>query len=214
MGLAHLACTAVRPPHSGSRGVFSLSFAGQRIVPGLAGALRVLPRPDGARARSSPAREDTTPRDPQTTTLHRVVREHLKTFLARHAEAGEPMPFFVVDELRDYLSCRLNMPRAEGGPMRGLLGLYAAGLSIPTRRVAPPFGDGAVHEAELQLYADGRCAVSLDGELLGVSENTVLLDMPLRVHLSGQSVGTLVEVEEVEVWEGVRTPSVSRSPTR
>lgn len=126
--------------------MFSLQFAGQRIVPGLAGALRVPPRPDGARARSRPAREGTSPRDPQTTTLHRVVREHLETFLARHAEAGEPMPCFVVDELRDHLSCRLNMP--------------------------------------------------------------------LRVHLCGQSVGTLVEVEEVEVWEGVRTPSVSRSPTR
>jgi hypothetical protein len=31
------------------------------------------------------------------------VREHLETFLARRAEAGEPMPAFVVDELRDYL---------------------------------------------------------------------------------------------------------------
>jgi hypothetical protein len=33
------------------------------------------------------------------------VREHLETFLARRAEAGEPMPAFVVDELRDYLRC-------------------------------------------------------------------------------------------------------------
>jgi len=34
-----------------------------------------------------------------------VVREHLETFLARRAEEGEPMPSFVVDELRDYLRC-------------------------------------------------------------------------------------------------------------
>jgi hypothetical protein len=34
-----------------------------------------------------------------------VVREHLETFLARRAEEGEPMPSFVVDELRDYLKC-------------------------------------------------------------------------------------------------------------
>jgi len=33
------------------------------------------------------------------------VREHLETFLARRAEEGEPMPSFVVDELRDYLKC-------------------------------------------------------------------------------------------------------------
>lgn len=63
------------------------------------------PRPERARARSSPAREDTSPHDPQQTTLHRLVREHLETFLARRAEEGEPMPTFVVDELRDYLKC-------------------------------------------------------------------------------------------------------------
>jgi Putative transposase/Transposase zinc-binding domain len=33
------------------------------------------------------------------------VREHLETFLARRAEEGEPMPSFVVDELREYLRC-------------------------------------------------------------------------------------------------------------
>ncbi|MFN7697474.1 MAG: transposase [Deltaproteobacteria bacterium] len=33
------------------------------------------------------------------------MREHLETFLARRAEEGEPMPCFVVDELRDYLEC-------------------------------------------------------------------------------------------------------------
>jgi hypothetical protein len=37
--------------------------------------------------------------------LHRVLREHLETFLGRRSEAGEPMPSFVVDELRDYLKC-------------------------------------------------------------------------------------------------------------
>lgn len=33
------------------------------------------------------------------------MREHLESFLARRAEAGEPMPSFVVDELREYLRC-------------------------------------------------------------------------------------------------------------
>jgi hypothetical protein len=37
--------------------------------------------------------------------LHRVLREHLETFLGRRSEAGEPMPSFVVDELRGYLRC-------------------------------------------------------------------------------------------------------------
>lgn len=34
-----------------------------------------------------------------------MLREHLETFLGRRSEAGEPMPSFVVDELRDYLKC-------------------------------------------------------------------------------------------------------------
>jgi hypothetical protein len=51
------------------------------------------------------ARRDTSPKDPERTVLHRLVREHLATFLARRAEAGEPMPRFVEDELRGYLRC-------------------------------------------------------------------------------------------------------------
>ena len=51
------------------------------------------------------ARADLSPRDPQATVLHRIVREHLETFLGRRAEEGEAMPRFVVDELRGYVRC-------------------------------------------------------------------------------------------------------------
>ena len=54
---------------------------------------------------SREARLDTSPADPQATALHRIVREHLETFLARRAEEDAPMPAFVVDELRGYLRC-------------------------------------------------------------------------------------------------------------
>ena len=37
--------------------------------------------------------------------LHRILREHLETFLAERADADAPMPKFVVDELRAYLRC-------------------------------------------------------------------------------------------------------------
>ena len=37
--------------------------------------------------------------------LHRIVGEHLETFLARRDEADEPMPSFVADELCGYLRC-------------------------------------------------------------------------------------------------------------
>jgi hypothetical protein len=46
------------------------------------------------------------PRRPQDTVLHRVVREHLETFLEHAAESYEaPLPKYVRDELRGYLRC-------------------------------------------------------------------------------------------------------------
>lgn len=52
-----------------------------------------------------PSKDDLSPRDPEASTLHRILREHLETFLAERAEADAPMPRFVVDELRGYLAC-------------------------------------------------------------------------------------------------------------
>lgn len=51
------------------------------------------------------ARPDLSPRDPQTTVLHRIVRENLETFLSARAAAGEAMPEFVEEELRAYVRC-------------------------------------------------------------------------------------------------------------
>jgi len=43
---------------------------------------------------------------PETTVLHRLVREHLETFLAQVDEqTGGGLPFFVERELRAYLEC-------------------------------------------------------------------------------------------------------------
>jgi len=44
-------------------------------------------------------------RDPEATLLHKIVREHLETFLARADEEGRPVPAFVEDEFRSYLGC-------------------------------------------------------------------------------------------------------------
>ena len=47
-------------------------------------------------------------RRPETTTLHRVVREHLETYLALANEAdpmGDGVPDHVEKELRSYLKC-------------------------------------------------------------------------------------------------------------
>ena len=46
-------------------------------------------------------------RQPEGTVLHRVVREHLETFLAeaRLRGGGEGLPRFVERELREFLTC-------------------------------------------------------------------------------------------------------------
>ncbi len=46
-------------------------------------------------------------RQPEATTLYRVLAEHLATFLARTTddETRYPLPRFVVRELRDFLDC-------------------------------------------------------------------------------------------------------------
>ncbi len=48
-----------------------------------------------------------TPRRPEDGVLHRVVREHLETFLAeaRERNGGDGLPHFVERELRDFLAC-------------------------------------------------------------------------------------------------------------
>ena len=50
---------------------------------------------------------DYTPRDPAADVLHRVVREHLQTFLAEaaHRRDGEGVPRFVEEEFQAFLSC-------------------------------------------------------------------------------------------------------------
>jgi len=52
-----------------------------------------------------PARPDTSPKDPQAATLHRILREHLETFFAEREATGQALPAFVVNELRDFLRC-------------------------------------------------------------------------------------------------------------
>jgi len=53
----------------------------------------------------APPHPDLSPKDPQETTLHRIVREHLEDFLAVRERAGTPMARFAVDELRAFLKC-------------------------------------------------------------------------------------------------------------
>jgi len=46
-----------------------------------------------------------TPRSPERTLLHRVVREQLEPFLARARAREHPAPRFIEQELRAFLRC-------------------------------------------------------------------------------------------------------------
>ena len=87
--------------------------------------------PDGlGRARCTYVR-----RQPEQTVLHRVVREHLETFLAeaRLRGTGEGLPRFVERELREYVTC--------GSMARGL---RASGAAAARERYSlPSFARGA-----------------------------------------------------------------------
>ena len=52
-------------------------------------------------------------RRPENTTLHRIVREHLETYLALAAEGdplGDGVPAHVENEFRSYLKCGILAP--------------------------------------------------------------------------------------------------------
>jgi len=60
-----------------------------------------------ARARPLPAGPDYARRDPERETLHRLVREHLRTFYAavEHGFEGASLPDFVRADLEGYVNC-------------------------------------------------------------------------------------------------------------
>ena len=64
---------------------------------------------------------DDTPREPTGEMLHRIVREHLQTFLAEatHLRAGEGVPRFVEEEFQAFLSCGWLPPHHAQSAWRG-----------------------------------------------------------------------------------------------
>ncbi len=64
---------------------------------------------------------DYAPRDPAADVLHRVVREHLQTFLAEAAylRDGEGVPRFVEQEFQAFLACGFFPPHHAQSAWRG-----------------------------------------------------------------------------------------------
>jgi hypothetical protein len=88
-------------------------------------ACRDLPDVEAAaRARPLPAGPDYTRRDPERETLHRLVREHLRTFYAalEHGFDGASLPDFVREDLQGYVRCGVLSRGFDYAGMQDLLG--------------------------------------------------------------------------------------------
>lgn len=121
--------------------------------------------------------------------------------LARRDAQDPPDAWHVLSDDR---SCSLYTPRNEGGPFKRLSSFVTAQTYATMPRSMPFLGDGAWHTVVLQLFDDGRCAVAVDNRAIAISESVLKLDLPLRVAFDGQSMGTAIEIRDVESWSGVR----------
>jgi hypothetical protein len=96
------------------------------LVSGSARPAAAWPRSDPERPRTLVVRDITASyyerRRPERTLLHRLVSEHLDTFLATFREAHDkPLPRYVEKELRAFLDCG-DLSCTRGTPERGELG--------------------------------------------------------------------------------------------
>lgn len=101
-------------------------------------------------------RDDTSPLDPERGALHRILREHLATFLAEREDAGTPLPKFVVKELRAYLDCGVLAKgcahfRCEGCGLDRLVALSCKGRGFCPRCCGRRMTERARHLVERVL---------------------------------------------------------------
>ena len=95
------------------------------------------------------------------------------------------------------------LPCGEGPISRRAIGVSQG----PESKLIEPPADmriGAPHRLRVQILADGRCGVAVDGRAVWISRGSVPLERPFRVVLEGKSHRTRILVGDVEVWQGVR----------
>lgn len=99
--------------------------------------------------------------------------------------------------------CVVGYPNGEGLAALSALSVHGAGAgaSIP---VDTSWRHGRWHTVRLQILADGRCGVALDGVPAWISPDPVPTNTPFRLWLQGNSAGTdRVVVGPTRVWRGV-----------
>jgi hypothetical protein len=99
--------------------------------------------------------------------------------------------------------CLAAVPAGEGRDHSRLLalrtGVQGATVALPRANL-----EGRWYRVRIQVFADGRCGVAVDGRPVWVSGSAIRLNRPFHVVLQGNSAGTRMLVGPVEVWEGVR----------
>lgn len=107
------------------------------------------------------------------------------------------------------VSCEFMYPatlEGEGYSSR----MTAAGTTLTD--VSPTMASGSWFDVVIQWLPDGRCAVLVDGALVGISQ-TIQPGRSARVVMWGNSVGTDVLLGPLEVWRGV-VPEVASAMRR
>lgn len=118
-------------------------------------------------------------------------------------ERGEGQPKTWEDDAYSR-ACRLSLPRNEGGGNHEQVAFSAAGHPDRIKRLPMTLVDGAWHTVRLQIFADGRCGLAVDGAVITISERALPLDKPFRIDLLGQSVGARMLFGPLTLWQGER----------
>ena len=100
-------------------------------------------------------------------------------------------------------TCAMHYPGGDGFINLQRVGLSSANITrlLP---VEPRLRSGDWYRVRIQIFADGRCGIALDGQPVWRGESRLSLDRPYHVRMEGKSVRTRILVGPLEVWEGVR----------
>ncbi|MBL8987721.1 MAG: Ig-like domain-containing protein, partial [Gemmatimonadetes bacterium] len=101
--------------------------------------------------------------------------------------------------------CVAGYPNGEGLTALGAVGIHGAGAAASTP-VDSSWRLGGWHTVRIQILADGRCGIAIDGRPIWISPSAIPTNTPFRLWLEGNSSQTdQIIVGPVEVWRGMKT---------
>lgn len=101
--------------------------------------------------------------------------------------------------------CVAGYPNGEGLTALGAVGIHGAGTAASTP-VDSSWRLGGWHTVRIQILADGRCGIAIDGRPIWISPSAIPTNTPFRLWLEGNSSQTdQIIVGPVEVWRGMKT---------